>query len=74
LEEVNKETVTELVNGIVKAKADDGQFDSCKLTFEELGLVKDTIIKTLVAVGHSRVKYPKPSKKSTPEVDEATSG
>jgi membrane-associated HD superfamily phosphohydrolase len=28
------------------------------LTFEELAIVKNTLIKTLVAFGHARIKYP----------------
>jgi membrane-associated HD superfamily phosphohydrolase len=28
------------------------------LTFEELGIVKQTLIKTLLAASHPRVKYP----------------
>lgn len=64
LDEVNEQTVTDLVDNIVKTKIEDGQFDNSLLTFEELLLVKRAIVKTLVAVGHSRIKYPKPREKS----------
>ncbi len=59
LEKITEESLTELANRLIREKADDGQFDECLLTFEELAIVKDTLIKTLVAYGHSRVKYPK---------------
>lgn len=58
LDKVNEQTLTELANRLIREKADDGQFDDCLLTFEELAIVKDTLVKTLVAFGHSRVKYP----------------
>lgn len=58
LEKVNEETLLELANRLIREKADDGQFDNCLLTFEELAIVKETLVKTLVAYGHSRIKYP----------------
>lgn len=58
LEKVTNESLTELVNRLVRDKAEDGQFDNCLLTFEELATVKNTLVKTLVAYGHSRIKYP----------------
>lgn len=58
LEEINEDTIGELVTKLVRIKADDGQFDECSLTFEELAIVKRSMIKTLVAARHSRIKYP----------------
>jgi len=58
LEEVNEETIEELVERLVADKAEEGQFDECQLTFEELQMVKRTIIKTLSVTRHLRVKYP----------------
>lgn len=58
LEKLNEESLTELIERIVREKIDDGQFDQCLLTFEELSIVKRILVKTLLAAGHSRVKYP----------------
>lgn len=58
LDEFSEETVSNLVERIVSEKAEDGQFDECQLTFEELQIVKKTLIKTICAYGHSRIKYP----------------
>jgi putative nucleotidyltransferase with HDIG domain len=58
LDEVNEATLTRLVDQIIKEKLEDGQFDESRLTFEELGRVKRAIIKSLLAIGHFRVKYP----------------
>lgn len=58
LDKVNEETLTELIDRLVREKIDDGQFNNCLLTFEELSIVKKVLVKTLLAAGHSRVKYP----------------
>jgi cyclic-di-AMP phosphodiesterase PgpH len=63
LEKVNEETLTDLIDRIVHEKIDDGQFDQCLLTFEELSVVKRVLVKTLLAAGHSRIKYPVSEKK-----------
>lgn len=58
LDNPSEENITKLVNKIVQDKAESGQFDECQLTFEELGIVKKTIISTLSVTRHLRVKYP----------------
>lgn len=67
LEKVNEETLTELIDRIVREKIEDGQFDQCLLTFEQLSIVKRVLVKTLLAAGHSRIKYPKNEKKGFPD-------
>lgn len=73
LDKITEEALMELATRLIKEKADDGQFDNCLLTFEELAIVKSTLVKTLVAYGHSRVKYPtqemKVSTDPTPIID-----
>ncbi|NGX62153.1 MAG: Cyclic-di-AMP phosphodiesterase PgpH [Chlamydiae bacterium] len=54
----NEETVTNLVDTLISQKMEDGQLSDSILTFEELGVVKKTIIKTLLAASHPRIKYP----------------
>lgn len=58
LESVTEESLTVLANRLVKEKADDGQLDECLLTFEELAIVKNSLVKNLVASSHPRIKYP----------------
>ena len=58
LEEVNEETITELVNRLIQEKVEDGQFDECQLTFEEFEIVKQKMIKSLSVARHLRIKYP----------------
>lgn len=63
MEEFNEAALVELINRIVAEKAEDGQFDDCQLTFEELSRIKKTLVKTLLLTHHVRVKYPKREKK-----------
>lgn len=58
LDELNEASLMEFATHLIRTKEEDGQFDNCLLTFEELFLVKETLVKTLVAYSHSRVKYP----------------
>jgi len=58
LEEVSETSLTELVDRLIADKNEEGQFDECQLTFEELGLVKKAIVRTLSVTRHLRVKYP----------------
>lgn len=62
VEEINEQTLLELVNRLIAEKAEDGQFDDCHLTFEELSRVKRVLVKTLLLAHHVRVKYPKKEK------------
>ncbi len=63
LDEITEEALNAMVDKLVKDKAEDNQLDDCQLTFEELGIVKKTLVKTLAITGHLRVKYPEKKKK-----------
>lgn len=58
LDRIDEESLTTLISQLVREKAEDGQFDESLLTFEELGIVKRTMVKTLTAALHTRIKYP----------------
>jgi cyclic-di-AMP phosphodiesterase PgpH len=58
MDEVTEEAVYDMVDKLVADKAEDGQFDECQLTFEELGKVKRAIVKALMVTRHLRIKYP----------------
>lgn len=64
LDFVNEDSLFELIERLVREKVKDGQLDQCLLTFEELSIVKRALVKTLLAAGHSRVKYPMGDKNS----------
>jgi hypothetical protein len=47
-----------LVEDICRKRLLDGQFDECGLTLEEVRKIGDSLVKSLTAVYHGRVKYP----------------
>ena len=50
--------IAHLVHELAMKRLLDGQFDECGLTLEELGIVEQSLVKSLTAVYHGRVKYP----------------
>lgn len=58
LESVDEQSLNELLNRLIREKAEDGQFDDCQLTFQEMAIIKRTLVKTILAAGHSRIRYP----------------
>ncbi|MGZ3633756.1 MAG: HD family phosphohydrolase, partial [Parachlamydiaceae bacterium] len=57
-EENIEKTLMELATRLIRSKEEDGQLDNCLLTFEELSIVKETLVKTIVAYWHVRPVYP----------------
>lgn len=62
LNEITPEKLTVLIEQLVREKLDDGQLDECQLTCEELSIIKKTMVKALLSIGHVRVKYPERTK------------
>jgi len=50
--------IENLVEELTRKRLDDGQFDECGLTLQELHTIGESLIKSLTAVYHGRVKYP----------------
>ncbi|MEZ6071353.1 MAG: HDIG domain-containing protein [Pirellulales bacterium] len=52
--------IESLVESIGMKRLLDGQFDECGLSLRELRTIQDSVIKSLTAIYHARVKYPEP--------------
>jgi putative nucleotidyltransferase with HDIG domain len=50
--------IESLVHDIAIKRLLDGQFDCCGLTLSELATIEDSLVKSLTAVYHGRIKYP----------------
>jgi len=50
--------IESLVEDLSRKRLLDGQFDECGLTLEEVRKISDSLVKSLTAVYHGRVKYP----------------
>jgi putative nucleotidyltransferase with HDIG domain len=50
--------IESLVHDISQKRLLDGQFDDCALTLQQLNAIEDSLVKSLTAVYHGRIKYP----------------
>ena len=50
--------VEAVIQKIIRERLDDGQFDECDLTLKDLNNVKNSFLKVLGGLFHSRVEYP----------------
>ena len=50
--------IESLVEDICRKRLLDGQFDECDLTHSDVCRIGDSLVKSLTAVYHGRVKYP----------------
>lgn len=58
LKEPTPKRIQSLVNEITMKRLLDGQFDQCNLQMNEIRLIEDSLIKSLLAAHHGRVRYP----------------
>lgn len=59
--------VEQLVDDIVRNRVLDGQLDECDLTLHQIAQIKDSFVKTLLSMMHSRIRYPKEHTEDTAE-------
>jgi hypothetical protein len=59
MERVKPGQIDSLVNDIIDAKIQDGQFDDCDLAMSELAMIRRSFIFTLTTMLHGRIPYPK---------------
>ncbi len=59
LPEATPGRVESSVHQVVMDRLNDGQFDDCDITLRELRQVEQSIVKSLCAIHHGRIKYPK---------------
>jgi putative nucleotidyltransferase with HDIG domain len=74
LDELTEANVTLMVEKLVGERVQGGQLDECQLTFEELGKIKQSITRTLLATRHTRVKYPHPEASFVSKVEAIYAG
>jgi cyclic-di-AMP phosphodiesterase PgpH len=58
LTEPTPSRIASLVQDLAMKRLLDGQFDDCSLTLEDLEIIEQSLVKSLTAVYHGRVKYP----------------
>ncbi len=50
--------IEDTVERLIQKRMMDGQFDECDLTFRELQVIRNTLVKTLCSIYHARITYP----------------
>lgn len=58
LKEATPARLEGLVEELTQKRLRDGQFDECGITLKELHIVQESLIKSLNAMYHGRIKYP----------------
>ena len=58
LKEPTPSRIESVVEELARKRLLDGQFDECGLTLEEVRKIGESLVKSLTAVYHGRVKYP----------------
>ena len=60
--EPNPSRIGNLVRQLSRKRLADGQYDQSDLTFRELSLIEESMIKSLCAIYHGRISYPSQQK------------
>jgi putative nucleotidyltransferase with HDIG domain len=58
-------SLRKLVHDLLMKRLLDGQFEESGLTLTELHIVEESLCKGLIALYHSRIKYPEPERKAS---------
>ena len=58
LKEPTPKRIQSLVHEISLKRLLDGQFDECNLKMNEIRVIEESLIKSLLAAHHGRVRYP----------------
>jgi putative nucleotidyltransferase with HDIG domain len=53
--------IGEIVDGIVRERVEEGQFDECAISLRDLRVIAESFTQTLNAIYHPRVAYPEPT-------------
>ena len=70
LDKPNPGRIEAMVDELVWNRLMDGQLDDCDLTISELAKVKNSFVKSLVSMMHSRIKYQQRQAEKEPPVEE----
>lgn len=63
LKETTEETITDIVTKIISGIVASGRLNNSKITLQEINIVKQSFIKDLMGIYHSRIAYPELYKK-----------
>ena len=60
LKEYTEESIGELVDKIIDTQVQEGYFQDCPISWQEINRVKETFKEKLRTMYHTRISYPEP--------------
>lgn len=66
LQEYTEESIQSLVNRLIDNQVNEGFFHECQITFREIATAKEVLTEKLMAIYHTRIKYPELNAKNEP--------
>lgn len=67
------EAISELVHKMTRQCLEDGQLDECDLSFKDISVIRESLIRSLKGIYHTRIEYPEPSSLASPRRQNVTS-
>jgi len=64
--------IEDTVARIIERRLTDGQLDECDLTFRELAIIRQSLVKSLISLYHARIVYPGTEKEKEAEAHSAS--
>ena len=58
LKDLTRDKIEDMVRKVVKGKIDEGQFQECNITLNEIEITINSFINTLTGIYHDRIEYP----------------
>ena len=58
LKDLTRDKIEDMVRRVVKGKIDEGQFEECNITLNEIEITIKSFINTLTGIYHDRIEYP----------------
>lgn len=66
--------IEERIDRIIQQRIEDGQFDNCPITFKDISIIKETFVRILRGIQHSRIEYQQNVIRELGRKSEAASG
>ena len=58
IKDLTRDKIEDMVRKVVKGKIDEGQFEECNITLNEIEIIINSFINVLTGIYHDRIEYP----------------
>lgn len=67
LKKITPQAVEDLVENLIRARIQDGEFDECPITLSQIYTIRRSLVLSVLSTFHSRIEYPKEAGGVSPE-------